>query len=160
MVRSRYATAKQEYVQAPDRISVCSLAIKWKIPPRGLRKRCFLEKWVEARHDFQTRLSQRVEEKAIEDGSSAFVDDLKQEMADLKAVRAHILRRLLPDDDYGAPVGKPKDYAQLTNAFIAVDKQMCLRRGVGNLADVSGSLLVRIMPLDGTKPEGAEEEER
>ena len=158
MPRSKYATPKQEYIQSPLLISIRRLAIKWKTGDRALTKQCSMGKWVEERKKFQAKMSERVAEKAIEDGAGAIAAELKQEQADLKAVRAHILKRLLPDDDYGAPVGKPKDYALLTHALIAVDKQMCLRRGVGSAADVGGALLVRIMPLDGSKPEGAEEE--
>lgn len=157
MPRSKYATPKQEYVQAPIKISVCRLAIKWKIPPRGLRKRCHREKWVAERADFQKRLSQKVEEKAIAEGGEVQAEETRQEMADLKAVRKQILKRLLPSEIYGVYVGKPKDYAVLTGALIAVDKQMCLRRGVSGGVDALGAVTVVIKGLDAGK---SEEEER
>lgn len=157
MPRSKYATPKQEYVQSPQPISVRRLAIKWKVGYRALGKQCTRGKWVEKRGDFQARMSEKVAEKAIEEGGEVQAAEMKQEMADLKAVRSHILKRLVPNDmsiaGRSVLASDPKDYAVLTNALIAVDKQICLRRGVSGGADAVGTLVVRITPLDASRPE-------
>lgn len=160
MPRSKYATPKQEYIQSPISISIQRLAIKWKTGYRALGKRCNRGKWVEKRQDFQAKMSAKVEERAIEKGGEVQAEEIRRELADLKAVRKHILSRLVPNDvsiaGQAVLVSKPTDYAALANAFIAVDKQICLRRGVSGGAEALGSLLVRITPLDANKPEGEE----
>lgn len=157
MAKRGYPNPRVEFVQSPQRPSVRSLAIKWKLSACALHRRCSREKWVEERRDFHQALSKKANEAALARGAETLADEIQQEMSDLKDIRNHLVSRLnpryWPESARFGMTPDAKDYALLTHAFIGVDKQICLRRGEPGGEDAVGTLKVNIVPLDGRKPD-------
>ncbi len=157
----QYPTAEAEYVQSPHGISLRDLAQKRKLSFNTIKYRSVRDEWVEKRRTFQHTLTTKANERALRQGEKAFAKDLEQEEQDLKEIRQLLVDRLNPkdlpglDDAPGAlraavmmpPLGA-SSYATLTGALIAVDKQLCLRRGMVGSEDGDGQLItLQITPL-------------
>ena len=162
----RYATPAQEYIQSPIPVTAEALAQKHHTRKHIVQRMCTKEGWVEKRATFQRGVLIKSEKAVMERAVAAGTEQLEGELADLNALRLHMLRRLLPKPDtdpaasfYEALIVKPSQYAALTGAYVAVQKQMCLMRGVAGGEEIQGSLVVKVVPLNGARSPKPEEEE-
>ena len=156
----KYATPAQEYIQAPIRVTTEELAQKYHTRRHIIQRLCTEEGWVEKRKAFQRKVLLDSEKRVMENAVAAGAEKLEGELGDLDEVRQHILRRLLPAEGAmrdASFVSKPTHYASLTTALVAVQKQMCLMRGVAGGEEVQGSLVIKVVPLNGAKPPKEEE---